>query len=110
MVYTVEEIRTRIKPVAEKYGLRKVYLFGSYVRGEADEQSDVDLAIVATGSLAVGFSFYRLYDELEKVLELKVDLLTVEGLMRNQTHIGRQVYEQFESQKELLYEAIPVGT
>ncbi|XMB78672.1 nucleotidyltransferase domain-containing protein [Streptococcus agalactiae] len=33
-----------IKPIADKYELSAVYLFGSYARGEADNQSDIDLA------------------------------------------------------------------
>lgn len=42
MIYTIEEITERVRPVAEKYGLRSVYLFGSYARGDATEESDVD--------------------------------------------------------------------
>lgn len=44
-VYSFEEIAERVRPIAEKYGLRSVYLFGSYARGDADEDSDVDLLI-----------------------------------------------------------------
>ena len=45
MVYTIDQIKDKIYPVAEKYDLSKVYLFGSYARGEADEKSDVDIAL-----------------------------------------------------------------
>ena len=42
MIYTIEEIRRRIAPVAVRYHLKAVYLFGSYARGEAtDERSSV---------------------------------------------------------------------
>ncbi len=44
-MYTIEEIREKITPVAKEYNLRQVYLFGSYARGEADEHSDVDLLV-----------------------------------------------------------------
>lgn len=43
--YTIDEIREKVKPVAERYGIEKVLLFGSYARGEATENSDVDLFI-----------------------------------------------------------------
>ena len=43
MIYTIDEISRRIQPVASAYGLRAVYLFGSYARGEATENSDIDL-------------------------------------------------------------------
>lgn len=45
MIFTVEEIRRRITPVAVRYRLKAVYLFGSYARGEATDESDVDLLI-----------------------------------------------------------------
>ena len=44
-IYTVDEITAAVKPIAEKYGIDKVWLFGSYARGEATEKSDVDLLI-----------------------------------------------------------------
>ena len=45
MIYTVEEIRRRITPVAVRHRLKAVYLFGSYARGEATDESDIDLLI-----------------------------------------------------------------
>ena len=41
-VYTIEEIRAKAVPIAKKYGVKKLSLFGSYARGEADAQSDLD--------------------------------------------------------------------
>ena len=54
MVFTIEEIKKRIEPIAKKYGLRAVYVFGSYARGEADAESDIDLLIDRTGSTIHG--------------------------------------------------------
>ena len=48
-VYTLDEIAERIAPVAKKYNIPKVYIFGSYARGEANPDSDVDL--ITTRSL-----------------------------------------------------------
>ncbi len=45
MVYTIAELQRIITPIAQKYRLRAVYLFGSYARGTATENSDVDLLI-----------------------------------------------------------------
>lgn len=45
MIYTAEEIRLRITPVAVRYRLKAVYLFDSYARGEATDESDIDLLI-----------------------------------------------------------------
>lgn len=44
-VFTIKDIVRRVKPVAEKYGVKAVYLFGSYARGEADEDSDLDFLV-----------------------------------------------------------------
>ena len=50
MVYTLDEIRRRVQPVAEKYHLKAVYVFGSYARGDAREDSDVDLLVDLAGA------------------------------------------------------------
>ena len=50
MVNTVSEIEAIIRPIAEKLGLKAVYLFGSYARDEATENSDIDLLVDTTGT------------------------------------------------------------
>jgi len=41
VIYSIEEISLRIRPAAVKYHIKAIYLFGSYARGEAREDSDV---------------------------------------------------------------------
>ena len=50
MIYTLEEIRSRVTPIAKQYELKAVYLFGSYARGDADENSDIDLLVDTAGT------------------------------------------------------------
>ena len=50
MIYAVDEIARIVRPIAQRYGLRAVYLFGSYARGAATEDSDIDLLIDTTGT------------------------------------------------------------
>lgn len=45
MPYTIEEIRAKAMPIAIRYGVDALSLFGSYARGEADEKSDLDFLI-----------------------------------------------------------------
>lgn len=86
MVYSVEELKRRIAPVAEKYGLRKVYLFGSYARSEATEQSDVDILIDRTGSKIRGmFEMGGLYEDLRASIGKEVDLVTTQTLEQSST-------------------------
>ena len=40
-LFTIKDIKTLIKPIAEKYKVKEIYLFGSYARGEADGDSDL---------------------------------------------------------------------
>ena len=81
MIYTQDEISRIIRPIAEKYALRAVFLFGSYARREATESSDVDLLVDTSGSKITGLlSLGSLYSELETALEKKIDLITVNSL------------------------------
>ena len=45
MCYTIDELKEKTIPIAEHYGIRSMSIFGSYARGEADENSDVDLLV-----------------------------------------------------------------
>lgn len=82
MVYTLEEIAQRVRPVAEKFRLRAVYVFGSYARGEATEDSDVDLLVDATNSGLVGWEYGDLYNDLEEAIGKEIDMVTIRGLER----------------------------
>lgn len=81
MIYTVDEIKKRVKPVADKYHLRAVYLFGSYARREATDSSDVDLLIDRTDSTIRGmFDMGSLYEDLKKSVGKSIDLITTQTL------------------------------
>lgn len=71
---TIDEIREKVTPVAKEFDLREVYLFGSYARGEANEDSDVDL-LVDTPTVYGLIAKERLRDALENSLFLQVDLV-----------------------------------
>lgn len=72
MIYTVQEIQSRVMPVAKKYGIKAVFLFGSYAKGTATEDSDIDLLIDTSGTaLRSLLSLGALYNDLEAVLEKK---------------------------------------
>ena len=77
--FTIEEIKAIVEPIARKYGVERVYLFGSYARGDVTENSDVDLR-VDKGSLKGMFALCGLYTEIEEALQIKVDVLTTGSL------------------------------
>jgi len=75
MCYTIEEIKQKATPIAVQYGVRKMCLFGSYARGEANDDSDVDLYI-EKGRLRSLIQYFSFVNELEKSLKCHVDVIT----------------------------------
>jgi len=76
MVYTVDEIRDIVSPIASSYGIHAVWLFGSYARGEANENSDIDL-LIDSGDISSGFLLGGLYIDLRESLQRELDMVTV---------------------------------
>ena len=74
-VYTVDEIRAIAAPLARRYGVKSLYLFGSYARGEADGSSDIDLR-VDRGDMTDLLELGGLYTDLQEQLDKPLDLLT----------------------------------
>lgn len=75
MRYTINEIKNKTIPIAKAYGIGRMSLFGSYARGEAKEDSDVDLYI-ERGKLKSLLQYFAFVDELENVLDCHVDVVT----------------------------------
>ena len=84
MIYTQEELRNKITPIAEKYNILEVYLFGSYARGDATEDSDVDVLIRREGSSIRGWMIGELYEDLQETLQKKIDLITIEAIQTSE--------------------------
>ena len=53
----------------------KAWLFGSFARGEEHPDSDVDLLVVIDHSRPVGLEFFGMWNDLEEMLDRKVDLV-----------------------------------
>ena len=100
VVYTESDIKRLVAPVARKYGLRAVYLFGSYARGEATEASDVDLLIDTTGTpIKSLLQLAEVYCALETALGKPVDVITISSLeqkarMPSEEHFREQVRKE----------------
>ena len=77
-VYKIDEIKEIVTPIAEKYGFSKIYLFGSYARHSATDESDVDLYVENNNVL--GIKFFGFCSELEEALKKPVDVITKEAL------------------------------
>jgi predicted nucleotidyltransferase len=77
--YTIDEIREIVSEVAKEYGVEKVSLFGSYARGDQDENSDIDL-VIKKGKIKGFFQFFGFKHKLEERLGKHVDILTCNSL------------------------------
>ena len=81
-ILTIKEIKNRIRPVVEKHHIVDVYLFGSYARGEANENSDVDI-YCSSGDVETLLDEAGLVEELEKALGKEVDVVTIGSEMND---------------------------
>lgn len=80
-IYSMEEIISIIAPIARKYGTPAVYLFGSYARGTANANSDIDFLVDTAGTTLTNlFALGALYAELEEAFDKAVDLITIGSL------------------------------
>ena len=76
--YTINQIKNISVPVARKYGVKKLALFGSYARGEQSRASDIDF-LIEKGDIK-GWEFFGFVNDLEDDLKVRVDVLTYESL------------------------------
>jgi predicted nucleotidyltransferase len=95
-------LRAKVEPVLRPYA-RRISVFGSFARGEATTQSDVDLLVALKPSekrppLGL-FEVIRLEKELEIKLGCAVDLVTEEGL-------NPRIRLNVEKDKVVLYEEV----
>ena len=74
-----EPMAAEVRRLGERYHVRNIRVFGSFARGDARPDSDIDLLVeyVPGGS---GFDFVRFADAVEELLGRKVDVVTDESL------------------------------
>ena len=86
----------KIKSYFENRPVLKAYLFGSYARNDADNQSDVDILVDLDYSQRIGLQFIQMKIDLEKLLNTKVDLVSSNGL-------SQYIKPLVDSEKQLIY-------
>lgn len=74
MTFTIDEIKKRVIPIVAKYGVNTFSLFGSYARGEANEDSDLDF-VMDKGDLK-GLQYVSLVQDLENEFNCHVDVIS----------------------------------
>lgn len=96
MKHTIPEIKTIVSALAKQYGAQRVYLFGSYARGDGNDASDIDLRI-DKGEIR-GVQLGGLLADLEDALGVSIDLIPTGSL-------DPQFLTAIQEDEVLLYEA-----
>jgi len=76
---SVEELASIVRPVAEKYGVDKIYLFGSSARGDCDEDSDYDFCI-ERGKIDCILILSEFFKDLHDAVGHEIDMVTTKSV------------------------------
>lgn len=93
--YKIPEIKNIVVPIAKKYGVKKISLFGSRARGDNDSFSDYDF-LITKGKVRSLWLYMSLVDELETAFDSHVDVV-------NDTSADKILVAEAEREGILLY-------
>ena len=96
-VFSLDEINRISIPIAEKHGVAKLYIFGSYARKEATENSDIDL-LIDKGDVRNLLDYFAFVSDLEDSFGKHVDVVTV-------TCNDKEFVEKVMKEAILIYES-----
>ena len=94
-IYSLSEIKTLAVPIAARHGVERLYLFGSYARGEATGKSDLDFRI-DKGRIRNLLQLGSFLNDLEDAFQKKADVLTTQML-------SEEFLDSIRSEEILLY-------
>ena len=75
-IYTIEEIKDVVAPIANKYNVQSIYLFGSYARREATEDSDLDFLVFGGENFKLT-NIFALAEDLRLAFQRQVDVFEI---------------------------------
>lgn len=106
MVYSIQDIKNKVTPIAVRYNIPLIYLFGSYAWGNATESSDIDILIDKTDSKIKNlFDMGLMYNDFSEVFAKTVDIITTDGLQQNEIERrAPRFLDNLQKERVLLYE------
>lgn len=96
-IYTIEQLKTMLIPVFRLHGVKRAVLFGSYGKGQAGRDSDIDLLV---DSGLRGLRFVGLMEDVRSTVDKDVDLLDVSHVEENS-----EIDDEIKKTGVLIYEA-----
>lgn len=90
-----------IEEFCQRWKVKEFYLFGSVLRDDFNEQSDIDVMVQFFPNPGWGLEFVTMKYELEEIFSCKVDLVTKKSIERSHNWIRR---EDILSTAKLIYE------
>ena len=79
---SINDVNYIVKPLADKYKISEVYLFGSYARGDATDESDLDFLVYGGDGFRLTMVF-AFAEELRKALNKEVDVFEIHEVNQN---------------------------
>ena len=105
MLLTIEKIKKIITPICIKYGVDRLYLFGSYARQEATASSDIDFRI-EKGSIQDLFALSAFRIDLVEALGIEVDIVSAAPISPNEILLFQSSHGQdnfFKAHRKEVY-------
>ena len=75
---SIEELTSIVKPIAEEYGVSKIYIFGSVARGDDNDDSDYDFCI-EKGEIRGLIKLSRFFQDLREAVGGEIDMVTTKS-------------------------------
>lgn len=99
----IAQIKKLTEPIFRKYGVDKAYIFGSYARGDYNENSDIDIIIVAKNIRSL-FVIGIILENLKEALQKDVDLIEEECFENEHMEdFEEEFYENIKKERVIIY-------
>lgn len=100
-VLSIDEIRSALAEICKDSSVRRIWIFGSYARNEADSESDLDLLVDLEKALDI--------ERFDSIRDVKIDLMPLESFNRkihSDLRFNKNFVERVDKEKILVYEKI----
>lgn len=83
-ILSIADIEQAVRPLAEKYHISEVYIFGSYARNEATSESDIDFLVFGGENFKLT-SIFAFAEELRLSIQKKIDVFEINEVNKGST-------------------------